>query len=168
MTQTEVSKINDLISKMQIMDKSFRDLIQSQNLVIENLNKKVEAKQAPLNFETSILQVVQQSMDSSIKTVLTGYNSPLIALVTSVVNEHAVQLKSIISSSFNEVIAKDEFKQSIVNAFSHKVARSIISNNDGLFDKVGNELKQDAVFKSKMALAVANVVEELLNERRID
>ena len=46
------------------------------------------------------------------------------------------------------------------------MARNIISNNDGLFDKVSNELKQDAVFKSKMALAVSNVVEECLNERR--
>ena len=36
----------------------------------------------------------------------------------------------------------------------------------GLFDKVSNELKQDAVFKSKMALAVSNVVEQCLNERR--
>ena len=69
------------------------------------------------------------------------------------------------NDSFVQVIRKDEFKQAIVSAFSHKVARSIISNNDGLFDKVSNELKQDAVFKSRMALAVANVVNECLLER---
>jgi hypothetical protein len=63
------------------------------------------------------------------------------------------------------VILTDEFKQSIVSAFSHKVARTIISNNDGLFDKVSNELKQDSVFKARMAMAVSNVVEECLRDR---
>ena len=31
-------------------------------------------------------------------------------------------------------------------------------------DKVSNELKQDAIFKSKMAIAVSNVVEECLKK----
>jgi len=84
-------------------------------------------------------------------------------LVKSVVDEYSPELRKIISESFGEVISLDEFKESIVNAFSHKVARTIISNNDGLFDKVSNELKQDAIFKSKMSLAVSNVVEECLN-----
>lgn len=105
-------------------------------------------------------------MSESIKSVLTGYNSPLTALVQSVVNENAKELRAIISDSFKLVISTDEFKQSIVNAFSHKVARTIISNNDGLFDKVSNELKQDAVFKAKMSLAVSNVVEECLREKK--
>jgi hypothetical protein len=60
----------------------------------------------------------------------------------------------------------DDFKQAIVSGFSHKVARTIISNNDGLFDKVSNDLKQDAIFKSRMSLAVSNVVEECLKDRR--
>ncbi len=40
------------------------------------------------------------------------------------------------------------------------------SHNDGLFDKVCNELKQDSVFKAKMSLAVAKVVEECLQEKK--
>lgn len=104
-------------------------------------------------------------MNESIKSVLTAYNSPLSLLVKSVVDENAKELRAIISDSFRLVISTDEFKQSIVNAFSHKVARTIISNNDGLFEKVSNELKQDAVFKAKMSLAVSNVVEECLREK---
>jgi hypothetical protein len=57
------------------------------------------------------------------------------------VDENSTELRALISDSFVQVIRKDEFKQAIVSAFSHKVARSIISNNDGLFDKVSNELK---------------------------
>lgn len=105
-------------------------------------------------------------MSESIKSVLTGYNSPMTALAKSVVDENAKELRAIISDSFKMVIATEDFKQSIVSAFSHKVARTIISNNDGLFDKVSNELKQDAVFKAKMSLAVSNVVEECLREKK--
>lgn len=113
-----------------------------------------------------VLQAAQLAVASSIKEALTKYDSPLIALVKSVVNENTAELRKMISDSFVQVIRTDDFKKSIVDAFSHKVARSVISNNDGLFDKVANELKQDATFKAKMALAVANVVEECLQERK--
>lgn len=117
-------------------------------------------------LESQILQVAQTSIAAAIKESLTNYQSPLVALTRSVVNDHTTELRSMISDAFVQVIRTDDFKKSIVDAFSHKVARSVISNNDGLFDKVSNELKQDATFKAKMALAVANVVEECLQERK--
>lgn len=119
-----------------------------------------------LNLEAQVLQAAQVAIGTSIKDVLTKYDSPLSALVKSVVNENSTELRKMISDAFVQVIRTDDFKKSIVDAFSHKVARSVISNNDGLFDKVANELKQDATFKAKMALAVANVVEECLIERK--
>lgn len=118
------------------------------------------------DLEKEVLRVAQESVSTSIKEALSKYDSPLIKLVKQVVDENSTELKSLISSSFQTVIRTDEFKQSILSAFSHKVARTIISNNDGLFDKVSNELKQDSVFKAKMALAVSNVVEECLTERK--
>ena len=117
-------------------------------------------------MEQDILKAAQHAIGESITKVMTsGYDSPINKLVLSVVNENSMELRNIISESFTKVIRTDEFKQSIVNAFSHKVAKTIISNNDGLFDKVSNELKQDAIFKSKMAIAVSNVVEDCLRER---
>jgi len=118
------------------------------------------------NLEQDILQSVQQAASSAIRECLTKYDSPLVRLVKQVVEEHNAELKKLISDSFQTVIRTEEFKSSILSAFSHKVARTIISNNDGLFDKVSNDLKQDAIFKSKMALAVATVVEEVLTERK--
>ena len=119
-----------------------------------------------LTLEQQVLQAAQTSIAAAIKESLTNYNSPLVKLTQSVVNDHTTELRSMISDAFVQVIRTDDFKKSIVDAFSHKVARSVISNNDGLFDKVANELKQDATFKAKMALAVANVVEECLIERK--
>ncbi len=117
-------------------------------------------------LEQDILQAAQLAVTASVKEALTKYDSPLVKLVKIVVEENSVELKTLISDSFTKVIRTEEFKASIVSAFSHKVARTIISNNDGLFDKVANDLKQDAIFKSKMALAVSSVVEECLLERK--
>lgn len=117
-------------------------------------------------FEKEILQSAQQAISHSIKEVLTKYDSPLTKLVKSVIEENNQELRSLINDSFQTVIRTDEFKTSILSAFSHKVARSVISNNDGLFEKVSNDLKQDVLFKSKMSLAVAAVVEEVLSERK--
>jgi len=113
-----------------------------------------------------ILQAAQVAVGKSIHDALTKYDSPLQTLTKMVIQENSLELKGLISSAFTSVIRTPEFKQSIVNAFAHKVARTIISNNDGLFDKVSNDLKQDQTFKAKMTLAVASVVEEVLNERK--
>ena len=135
------------------------------NKLVNSINTKVEEKHLPINYEMQILSGIQHSIDASILEALKGYNSPLTKLVNEVINSRNTQLKEIITTSFDEVISLSEFKQSIVSAFSHKVAKTIISNNDGLFDKVANDLKQDSIFKAKMQIAVSNVVEECLKNK---
>ena len=157
--QKAVNDVWEILRQIRIENSKTIELVKEQ---VNAIDKKVEKKYAPVTFEQDILSSAQTAIAKSIHEVLTGYNSPLSKLVISVVEENQKFLRSIISDSFNEVIRTEDFKRAIVDAFSHKVARSIISNNDGLFDKVSNELKQDAVFKSKMALAVSNVVEECL------
>jgi hypothetical protein len=160
--QKTIDTLYKLVSEIKQENQKFRDDVKNQ---VDKLSDKVEKKHLPISLESDILQVMQHSIDETIKSVLTGYNSPLTKLVAEVVVNHSGELKSIISDSFAQVIRTDDFKQSIVNAFSHKVAKTIISNNDGLFDKVSNELKQDAGFKAKMVLAVSNIIEECLKEK---
>lgn len=168
MTTKEQQTIDNLfkvVSDLRTENQNFREDVKLQ---VDSINTKTDKKHIPIYFENDILSSVQSSIDISIKKVLQDdYNSPLKKIITSVVDENSIELKSLISDSFVKVIRKDEFKQSIISAFSHKVARSIISNNGGLFDKVSNELKQDAIFKSRMAIAVSNVVEEVLLERSV-
>jgi hypothetical protein len=161
--QQTIDKLFKAVQDLRTENSKFREDV---NLQIETINAKTEKKHVPITLEQDILRTAQIAMNESIQKVLTDYASPLKKLVDAVVSENTTFLKQLISESFNTVIRTDEFKNSIISAFSHKVARNIISNNDGLFDKVSNELKQDVVFKSKMALAVSNVVEECLNERR--
>lgn len=157
------------IKERQTIDNLYKAV---QDLRTENLKfredigsqvEKVNNKHLPIYYEQDILKTAQQAIQEAIGKTMTGYQSPLTKLTESVINEYSSELRKIISDSFSQVIRTDEFKQSIIHAFSHKVAKLIISNNDSLFDKVSNELKQDSVFKAKMSLAVSNVVEECLN-----
>lgn len=165
MNQKEQEVVNKLYATMQDLkeeNRKFRDDITHQ---VNTINQKTEAKHMPIYLEQDILRAAQMSINETISKVLTGYDSPLVKLIKSVVDENSAELRLIISDSFTEVIRQKDFKESIINAFSHKVAKTIISNNDGLFDKVSNELKQDAIFKAKMSIAVSNVVNECLIER---
>ena len=166
MTTKEQQTIDNLFKAVQDLRTENAKFREDVKLQVEAINTKTDKKHVPITLEQDILRTAQIAMNESIQKVLTDYSSPLKKLVEAVVSENTTFLKQLIAESFNTVIRTDEFKNSIINAFSHKVARNIISNNDRLFDKVSNELKQDAVFKSKMALAVSNVVEECLNERR--
>jgi hypothetical protein len=161
MTQTEqkpIDSMNDMLKQIRAENNIFKDVLLKRV-------EKTEQMIKPINLEQEVLKSIQIAIGSAIEKGLTGYDSPLVKLVTSVVNSNSDQLKQIIADSFNQVISKDEFKLSIINAFSHKIARNIIATNDSLFDKIANDLKQDAVFKSKMSLAVALVVEDCIRHK---
>lgn len=165
MTKTEQETIEKLYKTLAEIKYENNKFTSNVTNLIEAINKKVEQKHVPISLENDILQVVQYSIQKAIQESLIKYDSPLIKLITNVVNENSLELKKIISDSFNDVIQKNEFKQSIREGFSHKVARALISTNDSLFNKISNELKQDAVFKSKIALAVEKIVTECLNNK---
>jgi len=166
MTTKEQQTIDNLFKAVQELRSENAKFREDVKLQVETINTKTDKKHVPITLEHDILRTAQMAMNESIQKVLTEYNSPLKKLTEAVILENTTFLKGLISYCFNSVIKTEDFKNSIISAFSHKVARSIISNNDGLFEKVSNDLKQDAIFKSKMSLAVSNVVEECLTQRR--
>ncbi len=161
--QKTILELRTIVFELRDENNKYREDLKNQ---VEVLRSQVERKLVPFNLEQDITKKIQESVGEAISKTLTGYDSPLLKLTKAVVDERSVELKEIISASFNQVIKTEAFKASIVNAFSHKAARTIISNNDGLFERVANDLKQDAIFKAKMALAVSTVVEEVLTERK--
>jgi hypothetical protein len=168
MNKAEQETINNLVNLMRSIKSEndrFREDIKTQ---VDAINAKTDKKHLPFVMEQDILTTAQNAIGKAIEAAMVGYGSPMTKLVQEVVDEHSMQLRNIISSAFGEVINTANFKQSIIEAFSHKIARTIISNQNGLYDKVSNDLKQDAVFKAKVSLAVSNVVEECLSLRGMD
>lgn len=152
-----VTNLIQLVNDLKEENKQFKADVKT---LVESMNTKVEKTTQPLNFEVDILRASQQAIQDSIQKVLGDYNSPLNKLVVSVIASNEKELKEIIKDSFDEVIKNPNFKESIINAFNHKVSKTIISNNDGLFDTVANELKKDIAFKIAMQTAVVNFVSE--------
>lgn len=165
MTKEEQKTIDQLLKTVSEMKTENILLVEKFTKTIEEINNKVNQKHVPISLEMDILSTIQASMQKAIQESLAGYNSPLLKLVASVVNDNSAELRKIIADSFDDVIKLDDFKKSIREGFAHKIARTLISKNDSLFDKLSNELKQDTVFKSKMAIAVSNVVNECLENR---
>lgn len=157
-----IDKLHELLSDIKRTNKEFIDQISETTV---QAAERIDKKFLPVSLEKEILQTTQQSIQKAITDNLTGYHSPLLKLIGEVISSHSQELKSIVGNAFEDVIRADEFKNGLREAFSHKVARTIISNQQGLFEKVSNELKQDVLFKSKVAIAIANVVDECLENR---
>lgn len=165
MNSKEQKTVDQLYEMILNMKSKNIALMTKLNQIILELNTKVDNKHIPIQLEKDILQVLQTSLHKIIQESLSGYNSPLTKLINSVVEENSRQLKQIISESFSYSIQLEEFKQAIRDGFSHKIARHIINTNDSLFHKISNELKQDAVFKSKLTIAVENIINECMKNR---
>ena len=157
----EIEAINQLTETV-------KQLRASNDQFKETINGKVaaiQAKHVPLNLERDILSSIQASLNNAINTALTAYDNPVSKLVKSVAEARSTELRSIIASAFDQAISTESFKESILDGFTHKIARTIISSNDSMLDKVSSELKQDSVFKAKMQVAVAKAVEEYIADR---
>lgn len=154
-----IQELTNLLISIKQENNEFRTQISKQ---VDGLKQQVETKELPITLELDILKTVQVATNKAVLEVLSGYNSPLSKLIIEVVNNHSPALKQIISEAFNAVISTEEFKVGIRTAFAHKVAKTIISNHEGLYDKVSNELKSDATFKARATLAISNIVTEFL------
>lgn len=157
---------------MQEMKDMIRELKQSNASYAEALSKRVDGLEAtvvkkhiPFNLETSILSTVQSSFGEAISKSLLGYDSPLLKLIKEVVDDNSTELKAMISESFTNVIHTDEFKKSVTDAFIHKIGRILIDKSSGLLEKTVNDLRQDAVMKSRLSLAVDGVISDYLNNK---
>lgn len=151
-----------MLQEIRNQNDEFKKQINSK---VSGLETQVVEKHIPVSLETDILKVVKYSMNDCIIKVLTAHDSPLVGIIQNVIKSYSTELNKIVSDSFKTVIDADDFKKEIVTAFSHKVARTIISNHGGLFDKVSNELNSDATFKAKATLAIATVVDDCLKGR---
>lgn len=155
--QKTIDRLYDLMSQIRKENETFRNEI---NVKVNKVNS------APINLEADILRTLQSSMNEAIKKSLTdSYDSPLKKLMVQIVDANSKEIKDIVGAAFQQSIRTEDFKNAVLESCSHKVARSIMSNMDSIFEKVSNELKQDPTFKAKATIAISNVITEILSER---
>lgn len=157
--QRQIQELIELARSIKEGNKDFRDMLSSR---VDELEAKIDAKHVPIQLEASIMHSVNDAVQKAITSTLSDYNSPLKKLTDAVIEEHKTELRAIIESCFEATIRHDDFRASVLDAFNHKIARLVISNNDSLLDKVSNDLKSDAAFRAKLTLAVSGVVDAFL------
>lgn len=162
MTENERRQIQELIEISKTMQECNHDFRTMLSARVDELEAKIEAKHAPVQLETVIWRSVNGAMQKAVLDALSAYDSPLKKLTNAVIGEHEKELRAIIGSCFEATIRHDDFRSSVMEAFNHKIARLVISNNDSLLDKVSNDLKSDATFRAKLTLAVSGVVDAFL------
>lgn len=134
--------------------------------MVTALKEKVEQKHVPINLESDILSVMQQTLHDSIKKVLTDYNSPLPKYVHMVMARHEKSISDILDAAFTEAFSKEDFIASVKEGIAHKAARTLISVGESALDKVTNDLKQNPAFRAKAILLVSELAKEFIVERK--
>lgn len=128
---------------------------------LQNNNLKSEGERVKTEFEKIILTTVQEGINEAIKKrLIDDYNSPIKPLIDDVIKGHLESLRSILNVSLSETIKSCEFKESMAQAFRHKLARGCIDSLAGSLEKAINALKSDPTIKAKMVLAIEKVIEE--------
>lgn len=113
-----------------------------------------------MQLEQQIINAVKESLAEVIKSKLGGYNTPLDALIKGVFEDEKDELIDILKSVFKEVIGSDEFKITIKEEFQRKVAKNLVGVLEGQVSKAVEILKQDPIMKSRMILAIENIITE--------
>jgi len=112
-------------------------------------------------FEKGVLSIMQNAVTDTIKARMTEYGSPLKPIIDDAFKVHADTIRKIMYDAMGEAINDGNFKESVKQAFYHKVARGLVDGIAGSVDKAINQFKQDPTIKAKMVLAIETIISGL-------
>jgi len=114
-------------------------------------------------LEQGILEAAKQGVSSAVKQELVGYGKPLTKVVESVVAENVGRLRDICREAISSAINSDDFKQAVLGAFNHKLAKVMVGQLEGGIEKAANALKNDPSMKARMVLAIETIIDSVKN-----
>lgn len=164
MTNAEQKSLSELTQLVKDLRTQNADFKQAMEIKVANLEKQVEQKHLPFSLESEVVKAAQNSITTALAAAMTGYNSPLVKYASNVVSKYQNALESLFDEAVKDGIQTDEFKARVREVLISKIAKTMISGVDGSIDKTINLMKQDAVFRSRLTLAVNNLVEEFLEQ----
>ncbi len=112
-------------------------------------------------FDKQVLTIMQNAVSDTIKARMTEYGSPLKPIIDDAFKVHAETIRKIMYESMGEAISDGNFKESVKQAFYHKVARGLVDGISGSVDKAINQFKQDPTIKAKMVLAIEQIIKSV-------
>lgn len=113
-------------------------------------------------------EILNIARDSIVKAMVerftSAYNSPLSKIIDECVSENYAELKTSVNDMLLGSIHTEAFKKTLKEEFIHKVAKNLVSNLEGAVARAVDTIKQDPIIKSKMIIALENIINNHTNE----
>lgn len=117
-------------------------------------------KNEPIISKDDVLAIVTQALHSKIGERLSGYSSPLNAIIDGVVQENSEKIQQICRESLAAVTNSKEFAKAIKEEFTHKVAKSLVAKLEGTVEKAVEVLRQNPTLRAEMILKIEKIIKE--------
>lgn len=117
------------------------------------------------DMEKQISHTITDSLGEVIKAKLSGYNSPLDALIVSVVSSRTAALRGIIETSLDDVL-NSNIRDRMKEALEHKLAKLLVQKMEGEVEKRLVDLRTNPEFRAKVTIAVYALVEQMVKDQK--
>jgi G:T/U-mismatch repair DNA glycosylase len=118
---------------------------------------KEETQKTKLDLENEVVAAAHSAIVDAMKSKLTSYHTPLDELIKVVVAKHAPAIQARLDAAVEHALT-GEFGTALEDACTKKLAKVLISKMEGEIEKQANELRQSPEFRSKLVLAISEVV----------
>jgi len=161
--QKTIEDLSKLINDFRKSNEDFKNAISSQ---INAINEKVNEKHIPIVLEKFVLNGINDTIAMSLHEYLKSYESPFKKLFKNLFEKYEKELYNIMDSLLSEQIKTEAFKNEAKTAIVQKISRVLVQNVEGILDKSFNELRQDALFRSKLTIVIDSLIKEYLGDKK--
>lgn len=117
------------------------------------------------DLEKQISHTITDSLGEVIKSKLGGYNSPLDALIVSVVASRTAELRGIVETAIDDVLHSN-IRDRMKEALEHKLAKLLVSKLEGEVEKRLVDLRTNPEFRAKVTIAVYALVDQMVKDQK--
>lgn len=164
MTTKEQQTINELLNVVKTLQEENKTFKEETKSLVEKLNHKVEEKHLPVSLEDDLIKSAKTGIvigiQNELKKHFTEYNGIGRSLISKVIESYTADISKVVKNTTMEVLNDLDFQKELKNAVKHKLGRTVVSEADSLVQKSFDKLKKDEVFKSKLLIAVDNLLNE--------
>lgn len=89
-----------------------------------------------------------------------NYNRILLSMVEEAMESQRDEITAILNDTLASVVSNKEFASVIKEEFQRKVAKNLVGSLEGAVEKASNVYRQDPTLKSRMILAIENLIKE--------
>lgn len=112
-----------------------------------------------INADEMLKRALGDGLRGAIKSQMsTVYNSPFSKLVEASIASHSQGFREILDEALKACLNDKDFRQEIVVAIRHTLAKTLVARFGGELEKQVNVLKSDPPTRARITLAIEDIV----------